>query len=96
MSRNVAELRKKAQAGNLSEAEEAYVRDREGIGYWTGVQGLLDEPSFEDEDPEDAYSSWTNDELRDELESRDLATSGNKDDLVQRLVESDEARAESE
>lgn len=36
------------------------------------------------------YSGMTNDELRDELESRGLAVSGNKDELIQRLEEADQ------
>lgn len=38
---------------------------------------------------EDDYSSMTNDELRDELEDRGLATSGAKADLQDRLREDD-------
>lgn len=36
------------------------------------------------------YDGQTNDELREELEERDLPTDGNKEDLVARLEEDDE------
>lgn len=94
MSYEVAELREKAESGSLSEAEEAYVRDREGIGYWAGVAALLDEPSFDEEEDESEYESWTNEERRDELEARGLSTEGNKPDLIARLVADDEGTEE--
>jgi len=42
-----------------------------------------------EEDIEDEYSSMTNDDLRAELEDRDLPTSGNKADLLARLRAND-------
>jgi SAP domain-containing protein len=41
----------------------------------------------------DDYDEWTNEELRDELEKRELSKSGNKAELVARLREDDEAEA---
>jgi hypothetical protein len=41
------------------------------------------------DDLDEPYSEWTNDDLRDELEKRGLPKSGNKDELVARLEESD-------
>lgn len=37
------------------------------------------------------YEEMTNDELREELESRELKTSGNKDELIERLEADDAA-----
>lgn len=42
-------------------------------------------------DSDDDYDDWTNDELKEELGSRELSKSGNKGELVARLRESDEA-----
>ena len=46
-----------------------------------------------EEEPDDDYDSMTNDDLREELEDRDLPTSGNKADLIARLRENDAAQA---
>lgn len=35
------------------------------------------------------YSEMTNDELREALKEHELSTSGNKDELIERLVEAD-------
>lgn len=37
----------------------------------------------------DDYDEWTNEELRDELEKRELSKSGNKGELIARLREDD-------
>ena len=37
------------------------------------------------------YKEWTLDDLRDELRARQLPTSGNKPELVERLEDNDEA-----
>lgn len=42
------------------------------------------------------YDDLTNDELREELASRELPTSGNKADLIERLVADDEANDEED
>lgn len=39
---------------------------------------------------EGGYYDMTNDELREELASRDLPVSGNKDELISRLEEADQ------
>jgi len=44
-----------------------------------------------EDDRADDYDEWTNDELREELEKRELSKSGNKDELIARLREDDEA-----
>lgn len=43
------------------------------------------------DEPDDDYENWTNEDLRDELENRDLSKSGNKQELVARLREDDAA-----
>ena len=47
----------------------------------------------EEEEAEEVkpYGEWTNEELSNELKDRDLPHSGNKDELVARLEESDKA-----
>ena len=50
-----------------------------------------DEPDDEQE-PEDYTGEWwTKDRLQDELGRRELSKSGNKDELIERLLESDES-----
>lgn len=44
----------------------------------------------EEDDEAKPYDEWTNQELRDELISRSLATGGKKGELVARLEEDDE------
>lgn len=48
----------------------------------------------DEEVDEDSYSSWTVDELQDELRKRDLPVSGNKAELVERLEGNDEEGGE--
>ena len=53
------------------------------------------EPVVEDDDEEEApYSEWTNDELRAELNNRQLSLDGKKADLIARLEKSDEESGE--
>lgn len=42
-------------------------------------------------DADDDYDDWTNEELREELDKRELSKSGNKAELMARLREDDEA-----
>lgn len=57
-----------------------------------------DKPEPEPVEPSDAtlvdsdedYEEWTNEDLRDELERRELSKSGNKAELIARLREDDE------
>ena len=56
---------------------------------------LADVPTDEVEEvAEGDYSTWTVDELKAELSTRELPVSGNKSELITRLEESDEAEAE--
>jgi hypothetical protein len=65
----------------------------------TGILGETTEPGpdaaeaedFPDNDDEsiDQYSGWNNDDLRAELEKRELSRSGSKADLIARLTEDD-------
>lgn len=43
------------------------------------------------DEPTDSYDDWINDQLRYELEERELSQSGNKAELVARLREDDKA-----
>lgn len=45
------------------------------------------------ETPAHAYEDWTVEQLKEELAARNLAKSGKRDDLVQRLRDDDAARA---
>jgi hypothetical protein len=62
------------------------------------VEGFVDvtEIAGHDKEPEveaDNYDEWTNAQLAEELEKRDLAHSGNKAELIERLRENDSADA---
>lgn len=59
-------------------------------------ESTTDDTAEETTEGGDGYDSWTNDELRTELSTRELPTSGNKAELVARLVESDEAAVDTE
>jgi hypothetical protein len=48
-----------------------------------------DKPADEGDDESDDYNDWKVATLREELTARDLPTSGNKPDLVARLLEDD-------
>lgn len=89
MSREIS--RERIEEGDLLEDEVRYLRDRNELPADYRVSEVEGEP---EEEPEarstDNYPSWTNDELREELELRDLATHGNKSELVARLREDDE------
>lgn len=53
------------------------------------VWNIWQQSGNESEDADEGYESWTKDELSAELESRGLPKSGNKDELIARLEESD-------
>jgi hypothetical protein len=79
------------EASSLTEDEKVWLRSWNRGSEIPGEDDDQDDDS-EDEDEEegDDYSDLSVDELKAELKERDLPTSGNKDDLVQRLVEDDE------
>lgn len=77
---NLAALRK--QAGY----PEPVVRNE--VGEATATATVSEEEEVEEVKP---YGEWTNDELSQELKDRNLPHSGNKDELVARLEESDKA-----
>lgn len=79
--------------------EVQYLRDRPWLlgrnGLSVSVLEELDLDEDEDEDEVDEaetsdYEGRTNDELRTELSSRGLSVSGNKEELIARLVANDE------
>lgn len=92
MSRDVAKLRKRADAGKLSKSEEKYVRAREGLPAFDRIISTLEEPEFEEE-PESEYDELKVDELKAELDAREVEyrSDDTKADLVARLVLDDEA-----
>jgi hypothetical protein len=71
-------------------------------GSWSdeGDADVWPEPAAEEqgeetpaETPAQAYEDWTVEQLKEELAARNLAKSGKRDDLVQRLRDDDTARA---
>lgn len=77
---NLAALRK--QAGY----PEPVTRNE--VGEATATAPVSTEEETEEVKP---YGEWTNEELSNELKDRNLPHSGNKDELVARLEESDKA-----
>lgn len=85
-----------------AKAEALAKRDalRKEAGYPAPVQrtdvGEVITGQTEDQDSEEVkpYGEWTNEALSEELKARDLPHSGNKDELVARLEESDKAEDE--
>lgn len=61
---------------------------RNEVGEATATATDSEEEEAEEVKP---YGEWTNEELSDELKERNLPHSGNKDELVARLEESDKA-----
>lgn len=53
-----------------------------------------DKGGIEDDEEDEAYEDMSNDDLRAELASRDLAVSGTKDELIKRLEEDDESETD--
>jgi hypothetical protein len=81
---------------DLREEDGVQPQERPGEGNFHAERNWVDAP----EEPID-YSTYTVKELVAEIERRnddgkDLSTTGNKGDLVARLVEDDEADAEEE
>lgn len=75
--------------GELTPDEVQYLRERGQLpaGYSS------DEPEAEElEFPreKDNYPDWSNEELRAELDERELSTGGNKTELIARLRENDQ------
>lgn len=71
------------------DAQRMYADDGDGEG-----DGLPEVPTDEDGNPD--YDSMKNADLKEHLAARDLPVSGNHDDLVARLEESDNADEEEE
>jgi hypothetical protein len=67
----------------------------EAIGKWV-EDGEVVETVSATGTADDDYDSWTNDDLREELEERQLPISGNKFELITRLRENDASRRNSE
>lgn len=81
------------------------LEDAERYGYKIDLDaGAVQSPAFsqeevgqdhenevhgQDESSEDDYDDWTVDELKEELDNRELKTSGKKPELIDRLREDD-------
>jgi hypothetical protein len=75
---------------------DSRIRDRWVELYGPNAKVDNNEDGIPDEDEEDEvpdYNTWTNDQLRAELLTRELSLDGKKVDMVARLVE-DDAQAE--
>lgn len=76
----------------LSKADQAYADDRPWLRRDAEMAGLVDEDVPEDEELEEedkSYEDMSVEELRAELKDRELAVSGPKEALIQRLTEDD-------
>lgn len=97
MSRKID--RERILAGDLTEEEVRYLQDRNELPANYSLNGTSDEDVKQFEVPEeekttDNYPDWSNGELREELEERELATHGNKSELVARLRADDREEQE--
>lgn len=67
------------------------VDDPDGRPDFTGEQNVEQNAPGEDDGDPDVYESWKVPELKQELERRELATSGTKAELISRLEDDDDA-----
>lgn len=95
MSKDAGELRERAEEGNLTEDDLAYLRMREGVPTFDAIRAMApsepedDEPEF---DEDDLYADLSYAELKQELDGRGVEYRGNAsaDDLRALLVADDE------
>jgi hypothetical protein len=89
----------------LSPEDEQYLRDRDRFRdielakantAKASAPADSDSPSPVGDELPDDYNDWTKDQLTEELKARQLAVSGNKDELVARLVADDEEHPEEQ
>lgn len=100
MSRNVDV----SNPEDLSVADRKYLQDRgqlpEGVEPVTDAELNGEAPDDSDQSPaateDEPYDDMSKADLQAECDARGLPTSGNKDDLVARLVEDDEADEDEE
>lgn len=95
MSKDIKELRERAESGELTEADVAYLKAREGVPTFDALRKAADEAVFDDEDEDgddEPYGDLSYAELKEELDAREVEYKGNAsaDDLRALLVESDE------
>jgi hypothetical protein len=84
------DLHNEAYAGELDQATEQAAA-RESVAPASEMPSTAPEPEPEEGDGEGGdYDEFTVDELRDDLRSRDLHTSGTKAELIARLEDDDE------
>lgn len=81
--------REDAIARLLDERGEAKAAELAGLKAVRDAQAQDEVESVEDETTASPYAEWTKDQLSDELQERGLPHSGNKDELIARLDESD-------
>jgi hypothetical protein len=68
----------------LSQQDRQYLQDRD-----PKFRDILGGTPAAEEQLPDTYDEWTVPQLQDELAARDLPTSGRKQELIDRLAESD-------
>lgn len=93
--RKLDALRERAEAGELTKDDMAFLQAREGVPTFDALRRTADDAVFaddEDEDEDDGpYADLSYAELKSELDDRDIVYKGNAsaDELRARLVEND-------
>lgn len=67
-----------------------------GVSLLVGTTAIGGDAGGDGTGEESEYASWSKQELKDELESRDLPVGGNKDELIARLEAHDAESADGE
>ena len=92
MSKDISELRERAESGELADSDVAYLNARQGIPAYDSIRQAANEADFTDETEDDGYEDMKVDELKAELDEREIEYDGDarKADLVALLREDDE------
>lgn len=88
-------LRERAEAGELTKDDAAFLQAREGVPTFDALRRMADDAVFADEDESDdddgPYADMSYAELKEELDGREIAYKGNAstDELLALLAEDD-------